>query len=70
MAVARHQAEPKERAPGWLLRRIPYVGPALSRKLIAHYGTSIAALNAPEEEWREMHVPERVIEAWRKAKEE
>ena len=37
---------PRERAPGWLLRRIPGIGPDRSQRLINLYGSSIAALQA------------------------
>ena len=69
-AVAVHEREPKERQPGWLLRRIPYVGPELSRRLIAKFGTTRAALVASDEAWKELKVPDRVLEARRQAMEE
>jgi len=37
---------PRERQPGWLLRRIPGIGPDRSQRLINLYGSSIAALQA------------------------
>jgi hypothetical protein len=40
---------PRERKPGWLLRRIPGIGPDRSQRLINLFGSPIAALHAAEE---------------------
>jgi len=37
---------PRERKPGWLLRRIPTIGPGKSQRLIKLYGSSLGALQA------------------------
>ena len=39
---------PRERQPGWLLRRIPGIGSDKSAKLLARYGSSLEALRAAE----------------------
>ena len=36
----------RERQPGWLLRRIPGIGPDRSKRLVAEYGSSLGALIA------------------------
>ena len=38
--------ESRERQPGWLLRRIPGIGPDRSKRLVAEYGSSLGALIA------------------------
>jgi len=37
---------PRERQPGWLLRRIPKIGPATSQRLINLYGSPLGAMQA------------------------
>jgi len=51
-AVAKREAQPKERAPGWWLRRIPGVGMATSQKLHDEYGSTYGVMRAAVEgEW-------------------
>ena len=45
-AVIRREKGPKERQPGWLLRRVPKVGPTRSAALIEEYGSTGAVLDA------------------------
>lgn len=45
-AVARREGGSKERKPGWLLRRVPKVGPTRSTILIEQYGSVAAVFQA------------------------
>lgn len=62
-AVARREAGPKERKPGWLLRRIPGIGLKTSSNLYEQYGTTIACLlGSSDGSWTKSERLRKIVE--------
>ena len=58
---------PRERRPGWLLRRIPAIGPTVSVRLIEHFGSAGKVFSATDRQLRKAGANKRQIEELRKA---
>jgi len=61
------QEQPKERRPGWLLRRIPGIGAKTSVKLHNAAGSTLTALSAPPERLDEWGMNKAVAKAIQEA---
>ena len=58
---------PKERRPGWLLRRIPSIGPAASQQLMDNLGSPAAVFTATDRKLKASGMSKKQINEIRKA---
>jgi hypothetical protein len=66
LARSDHQ-QVKSRQPGWFLTWLKGIGPATAAKLHVKFGSTRAALNASDQEWKDMGVGNKVIERRKEA---